>query len=202
MNIGPTMKIDFDVDIDIADRNLLLRVLSHTPASIKDANGNYTKHNTGIYLQNIPRFPLEGFSSVDYEQAEEDGWFKIDVLNNHVYKDIRDDAHLTRLLEIEPLWDLLEHEEFVSLLFHIGNHFDIVSRYKPTSIEQLAVILALIRPGKRYLVGKDWATIEKEIWTKPTDNSYYFKRSHAVGYATVIALQMNLICDKAHSVYA
>lgn len=200
MNIGQTMKINFDVDIDVADRNLLLNVLPHTPASIKDASGNYTKHNTGIYLQNIPKFPLDSFSAIDYDQAEEDGWFKIDILNNHVYKDIHDDAHLTRLLNAEPLWDLLEHPEFVEMLFHIGNHYEIVNQYKPTSIEQLAVVLALIRPGKRHLVGKDWDTIEKEIWSRPKDNSYYFKRSHAIGYATVIALQMNLICDNAHSV--
>ena len=189
------MKIDFDVDIDMANREEFLRLVNHTPASIKDDNGNFTKHNTGIYLQTIPKFPLDGFSAIDYKQAEEDGWFKLDILNNHVYKDIHDEAHLNKLLDTEPMWDLLEHEEFVKLLFHIGNHYDIVKKYKPTSIEQLSIILALIRPGKRHLVGKDWDTIKREIWLKPNDNSYYFKQSHAVGYATVIALQMNLLCE-------
>ncbi len=189
------MKIDFDVDIDMANREEFLRLVNHTPASIKDDNGNFTKHNTGIYLQTIPKFPLDGFSAIDYKQAEEDGWFKLDILNNHVYKDIHDEAHLNKLLDTEPMWDLLEHEEFVKLLFHIGNHYDIVKKYKPTSIEQLAIILALIRPGKRHLVGKDWDSIKREIWIKPNDNSYYFKQSHAVGYATVIALQMNLLCE-------
>ena len=189
------MKIDFDVDIDMANREEFLRLVNHTPASIKDDNGNFTKHNTGIYLQTIPKFPLDGFSAIDYKQAEEDGWFKLDILNNHVYKDIRDEAHLNKLLDTEPMWDLLEHEEFVKLLFHIGNHYDIVKKYKPTSIEQLSIILALIRPGKRHLVGKDWDSIKREIWLKPNDNSYYFKQSHAVGYATVIALQMNLLCE-------
>jgi len=189
------MKIDFDVDIDMANREEFLRLVNHTPASIKDDNGNFTKHNTGIYLQTIPKFPLDGFSAIDYKQAEEDGWFKLDILNNHVYKDIHDEAHLNKLLDTEPMWDLLEHEEFVKLLFHIGNHYDIVKKYKPTSIEQLSIILALIRPGKRHLVGKDWDSIKREIWLKPNDNSYYFKQSHAVGYATVIALQMNLLCE-------
>ena len=189
------MKIDFDVDIDMANREEFLRLVNHTPASIKDDNGNFTKHNTGIYLQTIPKFPLDGFSAIDYKQAEEDGGFKLDILNNHVYKDIHDEAHLNKLLDTEPMWDLLEHEEFVKLLFHIGNHYDIVKKYKPTSIEQLSIILALIRPGKRHLVGKDWDSIKREIWLKPNDNSYYFKQSHAVGYATVIALQMNLLCE-------
>lgn len=193
------MKINFDVDIDVADRNLLLNVLPHTPASIKDNDGSYSKHNTGIYLQSIPRYPLEGFSALDYEQAEDDGWFKIDILNNHVYKDILDDTHLNNLMSVEPVWELLEHKEFVQMLFHIGNHYDIVGQYKPNNIEQLAIILALIRPGKRHLIGKTWEELQTAIWEKPVDNSYYFKRSHAIGYATVIALQMNLICEKAHS---
>ena len=111
------MKINFDVDIDVADRNLLLNVLPHTPASIKDNDGSYSKHNTGIYLQSIPKYPLEGFSALDYEQAEDDGWFKIDILNNHVYKDILDDTHLNNLMSVEPMWELLEHKEFVQMLF-------------------------------------------------------------------------------------
>lgn len=189
------MKIDFDVDIDLADREQLLKALPHIPASIVDDQGNYTKHNTGIYLQKIPMLPLDGFSAIDYETAEADGWFKIDVLNNHVYKSITDETQLQQLLEQDPLWDMLEHEEFVRELFHIGNHFGIVNKYKPKSIEQLAMILAIIRPGKRYLIGKNWNELEKEIWTKPLDNSYYFKKSHAIGYATVITVQMNLICN-------
>ena len=64
------------------------------------------------------------------------------------------------------------------------------------------MILALIRPGKRHLIGRTWDELQTVIWEKPADNSYYFKRSHAIGYATVIALQMNLICEKAHSRFA
>jgi hypothetical protein len=66
----------------------------------------------------------------------------------------------------------------------------------PTSIEQLAMILAMIRPGKRYLVGNTWEVIEKEVWEK-TDE-YFFKKSHAVGYAVAIIVQLNLICEQAN----
>jgi hypothetical protein len=197
-----TTKIDFDVDIDMANREDFLRLVNHTPASIKHEDGTYSKHNTGVYFQTIPSFPLEGFSSIEYETAEEDGWFKVDVLNNGIYKDVRDEAHLTELMNIEPLWDLLKHEEFVSQLFHISNYSNILVQYKPTSVEQLAMILAIIRPGKKHLIGKSWNEITKQVWVKPSDGSYYFKHSHAIAYAVAIVVQMNLICEKAHSIYA
>ncbi len=193
------MKIDFDVDIDMANREDFLRLVNHTPASIKHEDGSYTKHNTGVYLQTIPTFPLEGYSSIDYESAEEDGWFKVDVLNNGIYKDVNDEAHLNKLMDTEPLWDLLEHEEFVSKLFHVSNYAKILAQYKPSSVEQLAMILAIIRPGKKHLIGKSWEEIAKDVWTKPVDGSYYFKHSHAVAYAVAIVVQMNLICELAHT---
>jgi hypothetical protein len=197
-----TTKIDFDVDIDMANREDFLRLVNHTPASIKHEDSTYSKHNTGVYFQTVPSFPLEGFSSIEYETAEEDGWFKVDVLNNGIYKDVRDEAHITELMNIEPLWDLLEHEEFVSQLFHISNYSNILAQYKPTSVEQLAMILAIIRPGKKHLIGKSWNEITKQVWVKPTDGSYYFKHSHAIAYAVAIVVQMNLICEKAQSIYA
>ena len=196
------MKIDFDVDIDMANREDFLRLVNHTPASIKHDDGSYSKHNTGVYFQTLPTFPLEGYSTIDYESAEEAGWFKVDVLNNGIYKDVKSEAHLIQLMEIEPLWDLLEHEEFVSRLFHVNNYAKILVQYKPTSVEQLAMILAIIRPGKKHLVGKSWDEISKTVWDKPADGSYYFKHSHAVAYAMAIVVQMNLICEIAHARYA
>lgn len=193
------MKIDFDVDIDMANREDFLRLVNHTPASIKNANGLYSKHNSGVYFQTIPAFPLEGYSTIDYVTAENEGWFKVDILNNGIYKDVKDDAHLTRLMKLEPIWDLLQHKEFVTQLFHIGNYSHILLQYKPTSIEQLAMILAIIRPGKKHLIGKSWEEIVASVWTKPADGSYYFKHSHAVAYAVVIVVQMNSICELAQA---
>jgi hypothetical protein len=53
----------------------------------------------------------------------------------------------------------------------------------------------MIRPAKRYLIGKDWSTILKEVWQKPENDEYYFKKSHATAYAMAIVVQMNLICE-------
>ena len=58
------VKIDFDVDIHMANRDDFLKLVSVTPASI-EKDGKFTKHNTGVYFQNIPKFPLEGYSTID-----------------------------------------------------------------------------------------------------------------------------------------
>lgn len=191
------MKIDFDVDIDMADRDALLAVLPHTPASIcKD--GKYTKHNTGVYVQSIPFFPLEGYSAIDHKDAEQQGWFKVDVLNNNVYKNVHDEAHLNRLLNTEPMWELLEHAEVVEQLYHINKYASTVKSYKPANVEQLAMILAIIRPAKKHLMGKSFAEIEKTVWDKPSDGEYYFKKAHAIAFACAIVVQLNLICETAN----
>ena len=39
----------------------------------------------------------------------------------------------------------------------------------------------------------------KEVWEKPTDGSYFFKKSHAVAYAQAIVVQMNLISRAKYS---
>ena len=170
------MKIDFDVDIDMANRDEFLKLVKHTPAGI-EKDGNFTKHNTGVYFQNIPKFPLQGYSTIDHKKAEEEGWFKVDFLNNHIYTGIKDETHLDQLIAKEPMWELLEHEEVVEQLFHISNHFDIIKKHPPKSLEQLAMILAIIRPGKRHLIGKSWEEIEADVWVKPNDDSYFFKNS-------------------------
>jgi len=59
------------------------------------------------------------------------------------------------------------------------------------------MILAMIRPGKRHLVGKSWKDIEKVVWSKTTDDTYFFKKSHAIAYALTIIVQLNLICESS-----
>ena len=178
-----------DVDIDFANREQVLAFFDHTPAMIKDGLKE-KKHNTGVYFHNVPMNPFTGFATLDYKQAEEQGWFKIDLLNVGIYADFESNEQIDDLLTKEPVWELLEHKEIIAQLFHIHNHSDTVIRMKPRSIEQLAMVLAVIRPGKKHLIGQDWNKIEQEVWTK-TDDVYSFKKSHAIGYAMAIVLQMN-----------
>lgn len=181
-----------DIDIDFADRNKILSIIKHIPAALEDGK----KHNTGIYTQLIPTNPLTGISSLNYKEAEERGYFKLDFLNVSIYKDIKNEDHLSELLNKEPLWDLLEQDDFVNLLFHVNGHGSILRSMKPRTIDQLAAVLAVIRPAKRYLIGKDWITVMMEVWTKPEGDEYYFKKSHATAYAAAIVVQMNLICEQ------
>ena len=185
-----------DIDIDFADREQALKVIKHIPAAIKDVNSTFKKHNTGVYCHSIPYNPVTNLANIDYKEAEERGYFKLDFLNVSIYKDVRDEEHLKTLMETEPLWDLLEQDDFSSLLFHVNGHGSILRQMKPTSILQLAAVLAMIRPAKRHLIGESWTTVMTSIWTKPEDGEYYFKKAHAVAYAMAVVVQMNLICEK------
>jgi len=183
-----------DIDIDFIDREQALKLFKHTAASRNDG-GKLVKHNTGVYMHEVPVDPVSSLCNVPYEQAEEQGLFKIDFLNVSIYKGVRNEEHLTELLNTEPLWDLLLQEDFSNLLFHVNGHGSILREMQPTSIEQLAAVLAMIRPAKRHLIGKPWTTVMSEVWTKPETNDYYFKKSHATAYAAAIVVQMNLICE-------
>jgi len=183
-----------DIDIDFVDREQALKLFDVTVASRID-NGKLVKHNTGIYLHEVPVDPITGLCSIDYETAESEGYFKIDFLNVGMYKGVRDETHLTQLMSTEPLWDLLEQDDFSNLLFHVNGHGSILRQMKPKSIEQLAAIIAMIRPAKRHLIGKPWNEVMTEVWDRPSNNEYYFKKSHATAYAVAIVVQMNLICE-------
>lgn len=184
-----------DIDIDFADRKKVLDVVKHVPAAIKDGS-NLKKHNTGVYCHEIPYNPLTDTASIDYKEAEDRGYFKLDFLNVSIYQGVKNEDHLTALLNQEPLWDLLEQDEFSSLLFHVNGHGAILRKMKPKSIEELAMVLAMIRPAKRHLIGLDWSDVKKEVWQKPAGDEYYFKKAHAVAYAAVVVVQMNLICEQ------
>lgn len=181
-----------DIDIDFADRDTVLKKLKHVPARLKDR-----KHNTGVYFHRVPTDPFKGLCTLDHKAAEDNDYFKVDMLNVAIYKDVHNEDHLKKLMNTEPLWELLQHEEFVTQLFHIGNHYDVVKKLKPSSIQELAATIAVIRPAKRYLLNSDWNTIKKEVWIRPSgSDAYFFKKAHAIAYAVAIVVHMNLLCEQ------
>ena len=65
------------------------------------------------------------------------------------------------------------------------------------SIPRMAMFLSVIRPAKRHLIGLPWAEVSKTVWAKPTDDSYFFKKAHAVSYAHLVCVNMNLLSNFA-----
>lgn len=181
-----------DIDIDFADRTKILELIRHIPA-MQLVDSQPQKHNTGVYVTDLPYNPLTGMANIPYDEAEERGYIKLDLLNMGIYQQIQSEEELDILLAMPAPWDRLMDEEFCKQVVHISNHYDIVCKMKPKNIEQMAMVLAIIRPAKRHLLGKSWEEIEKSIWTKPTDDTYYFKKSHAVAYAHLVLVHMNLL---------
>lgn len=184
-----------DIDIDVPDRKLVLPLFKHTIASIHN-NGDTRKHNTGVYFHDVPVDPFTGQCTIDHKDAEDMGYFKIDVLNVNLYQDVENQEHLERLLAVEPVWELLQNEDFCNLVFHMRGHHGVCQTMQPCCILELAAVLAMIRPSKRYLIGKSWDAVFAEVWKPPLDGSYYFKKAHSVSYAMAIKLHINLVTEQ------
>jgi hypothetical protein len=180
-----------DIDLDFGDRNEILSHIDYTTAIID----HKTKHNSGVYITLIPQNPITGFASIDYKKAEELGYFKLDILNQSVYKMIKNEQHLEDLLNHEIHWARLLEESFVKQLVHIGNYYDLI-RHLPesiTNINHLSMFLAIIRPGKKHLQNLPWSIVEKTVWDKEHTEGYSFKKSHSYAYAHMIVMQMAFI---------
>jgi len=191
-------KINTDVDIDCFGRDKILDGIECIFGRIDRPNNKAEKHPTGVYFQNIPRDPTTNVSTLDHRIAKDYGYFKIDVLNVNLYEDVRNEEHLLELINREPPWDFFEYPEITDQLFHVKGYSDLLIKYKPKSIEDIAMILAIIRPGKSYLRGADWDTIKKEVWIKDAgaDDKYFFKRCHSISYAIAIVVNLNLLVEK------
>jgi len=184
-----------DIDLDFFDRDNVLKQFKHITGSRLDKD-QLKKHNTGVYFHSVPKDPFTERCTLDHKVAEDRGYFKIDMLNVHIYENVKDEAHLNKLLNQEPIWELLTEADFSNKLFHVGEHSAILQQMQPKNIEQLAAVLAIIRPAKRHLLGESWDNVMQNVWTKPTDGSYYFKKAHAVAYAHAIVVHMNLLCEQ------
>ena len=141
------MKFQSDIDVDFGDRTQALNLLKHTPAGIL-RDGKLIKHNTGVYVTDIPVDPFTGVASIDYESAELRGYTKLDFLNVSLYTQIKNEAHLQELIAQEPAWERLYDPEFCGKLIHIGNHYRTLLQMPEAvdSIPRMAMFLSVIRP--------------------------------------------------------
>jgi hypothetical protein len=195
-NIKNSRIVNFasDVDIDFADRQQVLALIRHVGATKIDNDANPVAHNTGIYATQIPTDPVTNRSSIDYRAAEARGYIKLDFLNVGIYQQVRNEEHLIKLMNTDPPWHRLYEAEFCEQLIHINNHYDTLIKMPEAvnSIPRLAMFLAIIRPAKRHLIGLPWAEVAKTVWNKPADGGYYFKKAHAISYAHLVLVHMNL----------
>jgi hypothetical protein len=177
-----------DVDIDVVDRNKVLSELKHIPAT-RFENEKKLKHNTGIYVQDVPIDFETGNASFDHKTNEDAT--KIDIINFSVLGVFVSNDQIEKLINIEPDWSLLKDREFVENTTHIHKWFDLVKKKNINSVDKLAMFLGIIRPGKEKLRHKSWEEIEKDVWVNHHDG-YFFKKSHAYGYALTIVALMNI----------
>ena len=186
------MKFNSDIDIDFGDREKILEHIKHIPAAMRKADP-MRKHATGVHVTEIPYDSINDMAALDYNTAEERGYLKLDMLNVHVYSHVRDEQHLMELMR-EPNWNKLNDKSFVEKLVHLSNHYYSIRKMPEPidSIPRLAMFLAMIRPGKKHLIGKTWKEVNKDVWTKGSDG-YQFKRSHAIAYAHLVVVHMNLL---------
>jgi hypothetical protein len=189
------LKFRSDIDIDFSDRQQVLDLLDVTPASII-RDGKLTRHNTGVYATDIPVDPFTGSASLDYNDAEDRGYMKLDLLNVHVYKQVKNEEHLITLMQ-EPDWTKLYDPAICGQLIHINNHYDTLLKMpEPVdSIPRLAMFLAVIRPGKRHLIGRTWKDVGATVWDK-VEGEYSFKKAHAIAYAQLVVVNLNLLCEQ------
>ena len=179
-----------DVDIDLPDRAELLKLIKHISARLETGK----PHNSGVYVTDIPVDPVANIAAIDYNTAEDRGYFKLDFLNMSVYKLVKNPDHYEEMLAKEPNWSRLWTDpEWASQLVHVGNYVELLKIMQPDSIPRMAAFISIIRPGKSHLQRKPWADVFTSVWDGDDSKGYTFKKSHSLGYAMLVALHMNLL---------
>lgn len=184
-----------DIDIDFANRTRILDLITHTPAQ-QIVDGQVRRHNSGVYVTAIPQDPVTGCAAIDYETAEQRGYFKIDFLNMSVYQLVQSPEHYQQMLDATPPWQRLwQDTEWSKQLVHVGNYTDLLNKMRPDSIPRMAAFISIIRPGKAHLQNQSWDQVFAEVWDGNSSKGYTFKKAHAISYAALVALHMNLTND-------
>jgi hypothetical protein len=182
-----------DIDIDLANRDQLISLIQVTPAR-QLQQGQVRRHNSGVYPTDIPWDPVNQCAAIDYETAEQLGYFKIDLLNMSVYQLIQNQDHYNKMLNQEPAWSRLWSDpDWAGQLVHIGNYTELLKTMRPDSIPRMAAFISIIRPGKAHLQGQPWDRVFASVWDGDASRGFVFRKSHAISYAMLVGLHMNLL---------
>jgi len=105
------------------------------------------------------------------------------------------------MLAATPPWQRLWTDTvWAGQLVHVGNYADLMASMQPDSIPRMAAFISVIRPGKAHLQNRPWTEVFAEVWNGDDSRGYTFKKSHAVSYAALVALHMNLLNQDAAQV--
>lgn len=205
MNLGiqvDTMtRRSFDIDIDVktgTDKDAFgVRSYVYNEEKLK-----LIPHSSGYFLpsadltgDDIPIDPVSGLSALDADEGEELGFFKVDLLTNTSYNMFGSKDEVLKAMDVSNFdWSVFQKKEVVEELPHINKHYSIIRQLQPQSVEDLADVLALIRPGKidlfdDYLADK--VKTRKRLYKRPSNGGMYFKKSHAIAYAMMIVVVIN-----------
>lgn len=181
--------MNFDIDIDVQSKTN--REKYGVCASIynKDLE-KFLPHPSGIYLDTVPVDTMTGRCSISYDDPKCESFLKVDLLNNTIYDGFATKEDVLTAAN-EPIdWSLFMQQSVVERLPHLSKHFDVVQKVEPTHIEDLADILALIRPGKIELLDEylyyNRQQVRRKLYKRPLNGGMYFKKSHAIAYAVSI----------------
>jgi hypothetical protein len=181
------LKTLFDVDIDTTSKTV--KSDYGIPAMIyNEEHEKITPHPSGVYLEEVPIDPLTSLCAFDYKYGDSVGFMKVDILHNSVYDIFKSKEEVLEAVDNDIDWDLLQDEAVVTTLPHLAKHYEMVKKLKPRSVEDLADVLALIRPGKVHLINayiKNKDKTRKDLYKRPP-TGMYFKKSHAISYAMMI----------------
>lgn len=187
-----------DVDIDVQTSFDSKKYFPSWLRASVVRDGELTPHPCGVYPQHIAEDPVTHLAAVPHELAEDLGYLKIDFLHLSAYNGFKSREEIERLVDEEPDWSLLLVPSNQSKLFQLSKHGDLLTTIRPTSVEELADCMALIRPGKKQFVGlytKQRAAARTLLYAPDPESGYSFKKSHALAYALVVVLQLHLIAQ-------
>jgi hypothetical protein len=189
-----------DIDIDFADRDSILKLIRYTSAR-QLTQGQVRRHNSGVYVTDIPYDPINNCAAIEYDEAEQRGYFKIDLLNMSVYQLVKNPDHYQEMLAAPPAWDRLwQDTTWAKQLVHIGNYTDLLKNMRPSTVPQMAAFISIIRPGKAHLQNQSWSDVFASVWDGDDSQGYTFKKSHSLSYAMLVVLHMNLLNQVAEPV--
>ncbi len=189
------MRSAFDIDIDIPTGLDISTIFPEFTRASRVEKGSLVPHPCGGYFVTVPKDPVTGLCATPFGDAEGYGWTKVDFLHLSLLTNVQSHTELLQLANTEPDWTLLEDPNVVAGLFQLKNSYDFVKRMKPKSVDDLADVVAIIRPEKRHLL--DGYTANKNrtrqvLYSIASDGSGSFKKAHAIAYALMIVVQLNL----------